>query len=231
MSYLETLHDLRENIQDVSLDDRFAHDPGIPALPKSRGNIWLISFTDVIALMLVFFVMMFAMSHPKQEGWVSLIQGLSQEFMDKSGATGDNKSGPHGTFDMKRIKEKKALSTNYLYAVLKHLKDENPSLKSMNITAYAKETHIVLPHTEMFKDNALSSEGLAHLDTLTGTLGHLSNDMDIVLSGKNAPLTQTLKQSATIASIFTKSGYSGDIQLVSHTDDETGFKLIIHAVR
>ena len=231
MSYLETLHDLRENIQDVSLDDRFDHDPVIPALPKGSGNIWLISFTDVIALMLVFFVMMFAMSHPKQEGWVSLVQGLSQEFMDKSGATGDNKSGPHGTFDMKRIKEKKALSTNYLYAVLKHLKEENPSLKSMDITAYAKETHIVLPHNLMFKDHTLSAEGQSHLDTLTGTLGHLSNDMDIVLSGKNTSLSQTLKQSAAVAGVFTQSGYSGDIQLVSHADDETGFKLIIHAVR
>lgn len=231
MSYLETLHDLRENVQDVSLDDRFDHDPAIPALPKSNGNIWLISFTDVIALMLVFFVMMFAMSHPRQEGWVSLVQGLSQEFMDKSGATGDNKSGPYGTFDMKRIKEKKALSTNYLYAVLKHLKDENPSLESMTITSYTKETHIVLPHNTMFKDNALSSEGQAHLNTLTGTLGHLSNDMDVVLSGKNTSLPRILEQSATIAGIFTKSGYSGDIQLVSHTDDKTGFKLIIHAVR
>ncbi|MBT3305153.1 MAG: chemotaxis protein MotB, partial [Alphaproteobacteria bacterium] len=40
--------------------------------------MWLITFTDLVALMLAFFVMLFAMSNVKVSDWQNVIDSLSQ---------------------------------------------------------------------------------------------------------------------------------------------------------
>lgn len=49
-SYQETMKNMRENAQDVSLGDGLS----VRQYNSSMSNIWLLSFTDIIALMLVF---------------------------------------------------------------------------------------------------------------------------------------------------------------------------------
>ncbi|MFP5516203.1 MAG: flagellar motor protein MotB, partial [Alphaproteobacteria bacterium] len=41
-----------------------------------RKTLWLISFTDLISLMLAFFVLMYSMSEPEAERWTRLAKGV-----------------------------------------------------------------------------------------------------------------------------------------------------------
>ena len=56
----------------------------VPKLPTSdaqgaeaRKTIWLVSFTDLMSLLLAFFVLMFSMSEPQVQRWARMAQGLS----------------------------------------------------------------------------------------------------------------------------------------------------------
>lgn len=234
MSYLQIMHDLRENAQDVSLNDGLGADRILPTPPGQDKSTWLVSFTDVIALMLVFFVMMFSMSHPRQEGWVNIVHGLSQEFQDHSGSVGKDQAGPYGTFDMARVKKKKALSTNYLFAILKHTKEQYPVLENMNVTAYRQKTRITLPYNILFLEaqpTELSPAGLEILTALTSTIGHLNNTMDINLYGPPALLETKMRQASVLARQFKLSGYGGRISLIGHTADTPKMEFISHAAR
>ena len=50
--------------------------------PEARGpsKAWMITFTDLVSLMLTFFVMLFAMSNVKIDKWESMIDVLSLSF-------------------------------------------------------------------------------------------------------------------------------------------------------
>ncbi|MFP4387114.1 MAG: flagellar motor protein MotB, partial [Alphaproteobacteria bacterium] len=47
---------------------------------RSRVPLWLITFTDVMALMLTFFVLLYSMSSPQEEKWKEMTRGLTQKL-------------------------------------------------------------------------------------------------------------------------------------------------------
>ena len=58
-------------------------------VPQSEDNtmrIWLISFTDIFALLVTFFVMLFSMSTPKIDAWTNIVTALDAEFHTRYGA-------------------------------------------------------------------------------------------------------------------------------------------------
>ena len=54
------------------------NDPRISVSQPSA--IWLLTFTDLVALLLTFFVMLFAMSNVKIDRWKEMIDTLSQSL-------------------------------------------------------------------------------------------------------------------------------------------------------
>lgn len=52
----------------------------LPARRRSASNAWMITFTDLIALMLTFFVLLFAMSQVQQQKWQSLVESLARNL-------------------------------------------------------------------------------------------------------------------------------------------------------
>ncbi len=53
-----------------------AHEIAMP--PKQKvSQAWLITFTDLTALMLTFFVLLFSMSEVRQGAWDAVVQSLS----------------------------------------------------------------------------------------------------------------------------------------------------------
>ena len=75
-----------------------------------------ITFTDTMALMLTFFVLMFAMSEPKPEYWSDMASALHTEL--KPFDVNVNDSGPVNAINLERVGYNKALDLNYLEEVL-----------------------------------------------------------------------------------------------------------------
>jgi len=56
-----------------------ARDPSCPPAESQRSSqAWLVTFTDLVALMLTFFVMLFAMSKVEQRKWQNLTDALAR---------------------------------------------------------------------------------------------------------------------------------------------------------
>src|SRR3970040_2957633 len=88
--------------------------PDIP--PPERGTrVWLITFTDLVALMLTFFVMLFAMSNVKLTEWRSIINSLSQTLRPEVTKT---VPAPSSAFNIGTIFRKRAIDIDYLASVL-----------------------------------------------------------------------------------------------------------------
>lgn len=51
-----------------------------PPPPASNNPVWLVTFSDLMSLMLAFFVMLFSMSQLQTQAWKSIVSGLSDEL-------------------------------------------------------------------------------------------------------------------------------------------------------
>ncbi|MEC7302528.1 MAG: flagellar motor protein MotB [Pseudomonadota bacterium] len=83
----------------------------LEAEPKGT---WLVTFADVIALLLAFFVMLFSMSNIKTETWDQIISGLTYSKNPKK----DVAPRPQATKNVATVKLNQALSLEYLANVL-----------------------------------------------------------------------------------------------------------------
>ena len=50
------------------------------ARDRKSAQMWLLTFTDLVSLMLTFFVMLFSMSNVKLDRWDNVIDSLSQSL-------------------------------------------------------------------------------------------------------------------------------------------------------
>jgi chemotaxis protein MotB len=83
----------------------------------SQGSkIWLVTFTDTMALMLTFFVLMFAMGQPKKEYWTDMATALNVEFQTPE--LNLRQLGPVNAINLDRVDFQRALDVDYLEGVL-----------------------------------------------------------------------------------------------------------------
>ena len=93
------------------------------ALPR---NTWLVTFADVIALLLVFFVMLFSMSEIKTETWNVIRSHISSpETLKKA-----DKPRTYATKNVGTVTIEEALSLQYLANVLEEHLSADPLLNT-----------------------------------------------------------------------------------------------------
>lgn len=82
-----------------------------------NSSTWLVSFTDVIALMLTFFVLLYSMSSPDQEKWQKKL-GVAPMTMNPYGGQ-EMQQGIHDTVNINRVDYEQANNLDYVEAILK----------------------------------------------------------------------------------------------------------------
>ena len=231
MSTLENVKELRENATDVSLNDNW-REPRCPSPSDNNSSIWLTSFTDVIALMLVFFVMMFAMSKPKEYGWFAIVETMNNEF--QSGVASENMTGTYGGVDMARVKHIKRLNTSYLSAILKNLRAKEPILQKISLISLSSKVRIAIKYEDIYsKDTPLEikDSGTKILNALLDNIGHLQNTVDIMLLAPKPNIIVATKQAENIVTMFKKAGYEGKINIVFRHSDKTEIAIVIYSAK
>lgn len=147
---------------------------------QGGGSTWLISFTDVMALMLTFFVLLFAMSNPKQEDWEQLTQKINESFNQFQGKA-ENR-GAEDAVNIEKINFSQALDLDYLQAIVRKLIAQSPELESARIIDSADRLIISLPQDLLFDSGraVLKLEANRAIFTLANTLGRIQNRVEIV---------------------------------------------------
>lgn len=179
-------------------------------------SMWLVSFTDVMALMLTFFVLLFAMSNPKQEEWEDFTQNIQKNFNKFSGPALNR--GKEDAINIEKINFSQALDLNYLKALVGNLIKQEPSLKVVRLIDNGNSLIISLPHDLLFDAGqaAVKTEANKALFTIAGTLDRIKNRVEIVghtdprpLSGSDFPSNWelSLARAANVAAVLENVGY------------------------
>ncbi len=143
-------------------------------------SLWLITFTDVMALMLTFFVLLYAMSMVKEEQWSQITGAVNREFgMHFSQA---DFAGAQDTVEIDKLDYGKALDLGYLDSLLGDLIAENESLA--DVTTYLQQDRLIvsLPSALLFEpgQDRVSAQGRKAIFAIGGSLSRIRNKIEIV---------------------------------------------------
>jgi len=187
--------------------------------PGPRNKAWMITFTDLVSLMLTFFVMLFAMSNVKIDKWDSMIDALSQSL----NAT-DSKAVviSSAQYNVPTIVRKRAINLDYLAAVLEKAAAEDEVLSHGRIMRMEDRLIVALPGDLLFAPDraALSDKARGAVFSLGGVLRNISNRIGVEghtdpVSPKGGPYASnwelSLARAAAVANALRHAGYPEDI--------------------
>lgn len=153
------------------------------------SSMWLVSFTDVMALMLTFFVLLFAMSNPKKEAWEDFTQNVQKNFNKFYGQTANR--GVEDAININKINFSQALDLKYLKALMFKLTEQEPALRSVRLIESAGRLIISLPQDLLFDAGQAEIKQQANkaLFTLGGTFRRIKNRIEVVGHTDPRPLS------------------------------------------
>ena len=151
-------------------------------LPKPTGAAaggWLITLADLIALMLCFFVMMFAMSSLDTERWNAVAQGMRDALPAR-----DETNAPTPTADTaaKPLPTDAGLDLGYLGALLSERIAQDGALSMAIVSSRDGALVVTLPGDLLFSgaDAMLRPEGTRAVRRLAGLLANVRNEIAVV---------------------------------------------------
>lgn len=159
---------------------------------RSPGrSLWLVTFTDIMALMLTFFVMLFSMAGPPMEPvWEGVRKTFSNELL--SNKEGEWYSGPLDAPGMStRTIPPGHLNLGYLEALLQEKINTEPTLMGVKLIVQKENLILSLPSDLFFAQGSatISARGKVRLLALADLLTHIGNRINLV--GHTDPIEGT----------------------------------------
>ena len=187
---------------------------------KNTGSAWLVSFSDVMALMLTFFVLLFAMSNPKEKEWNEFTDTVNENFNRFYGRPLNR--GTQDAINIEKINFSKALNLNYLRVIIEDLIEKEPGLNAVKLINQRGALIISLPQNMLFETGraAIKSEANKALFTLAGSLTRIKNRVEIVGHTDPRPITSgrfesnwhlSLARAANVAAVLENVGYESTV--------------------
>jgi chemotaxis protein MotB len=185
---------------------------------------WLITFTDVMALMLTFFVLLFSMSQPVKEDFSDLMAALNNEFNTFYGRM--HNAGPEDSVDLKRIDFDRALDLRYLEALMQSVIAQNEVLRDkVSLTAQGDRLVLSLPQDLLFDaGSAALKEGASRpIFVLSGAFSRMKNVIELVGHTDPRPIERqggyssnwdlSLARAAAVAAALERVGYTQPVTI------------------
>lgn len=188
----------------------------------SHVPLWLVTFTDVMALMLTFFVLLYSMSSPQEEQWKEMSKGLTQKLNAFNAA--EYKSGTQDVISLDKINTKRALDVGYIGILFKRLLKRN-EIEDIMLIENGGRLVLSLPSDLLFKSGGvkINDGGRQALFQLGGVLSHVQNRIEVVGHSDPRPIENTetatyktnwqlsLARAAEVAQVLKDVGYERDI--------------------
>ena len=207
----------------IPMDDMLSDDilfaPQTMSISKhNKAYIWLVSLTDVIALILAFFVLLYSMKEPAQEH-------LSKVGQSLKGETGEYQSAENSSDLIKTMKievPKKVISLNYLEALLRRYSDTGKLMPYSKLERFSEFLVVSWPQERLLRDIKNQENALQELSL---ALVRLDNYIEVAQLSKNKNSLQSGFDGARqLVQILKSSGYNRDILLSSQIFDSSEIK-------
>ncbi len=188
---------------------------------QSKVPLWLITFTDVMALMLTFFVLLYSMSTPKEEKWEDISSALSHKLNHFDAAAFN--AGSQDVISLDKISKTKALELGYVKALVESLLKKR-KVEDVLLIQNGKRLVISLPSELLFSSGRadVSAEGKKIIFELGGVLSRVKNRIEVVGNTDPRPITArdgqyttnwelSLARATSVSSVLRDVGYVRDM--------------------
>ena len=192
-----------------------------------KAPIWLVTFGDVTALMLAFFVMLYSMSYLQSEKWDEVISILATRPQPEE----EGKPQPTADRSITRVDLVPAFAPGYLQRILEQKLEADPVLAPVKLYGLEDQLILSLPGDTMFTDagsSTLTAEAqtlLARLYTVFNTFGnridiHSHTDPNLPSSSSQFVdnWTLSLGRGLAVAQRLNELGYPGDFTVMGLGD-------------
>ena len=192
---------------------------------NTQVSSWLVTFADVMALMLAFFVMLFSMSNIQTETWDAIISQISSSETLKKEET----PRPQATKNIATVKLSEALSLDYLANVLEEHLSVDALLNDASVHRLDGLVVVSLPSDTMFPagEVGLTKAAREALFRMGGIIASIGNRIDV--RGHTDPVSRTdgtyaskwtisLARAAAVANELRRTGYGRQIPIYGLAD-------------
>lgn len=188
--------------------------------PTQNRSTWLVIFTDLVALLLTFFVMLFSMSNIQIDKWTEMIDTLTRTL---NPAQTKVAKVPSATFNIETEIQRDAINLDYLVSVVGDKIKDDPFLAQARLVPLDDRVVLSFPGALLFDGgsaNLRESSGQA-LFNLSGILQLVENQIGI--NSYVAPGTATgadgytsdwelsLARGAAVANAIRRAGYGAPV--------------------
>jgi chemotaxis protein MotB len=183
------------------------------------GASWMVTFTDLVSLMLTFFVLLFAMSSVKVDKWDTMIDALSQTLNPSKVETVAVATARH---NISTVFRKRSVNLDYLAVVLEEAMVKNPLLNKSRIMRLEDRLVIALPGDLLFEPAGadLNERAREAMFVLGGLLRNVGNQIGV--NGHSDPVPPqtgrfssnwqlSLARAVSVANTLKQSGYEDGI--------------------
>lgn len=188
----------------------------------SEPPLWLITFTDIMALMLTFFVLLYSMSIPEVQKWEELTSSINKGF--SKFYSPQQFAGAQDTISIDKIDRSEALNLNYLRGLIEEKIKENSLLSDVVVITGKDRLIISMPENLLFEagQDEVKTQGKKALFSLGGLLARIRNRIEVVGHSDPRPITKqsakfgsnwelSLARAANVSSILKQVGYRRDV--------------------
>jgi len=197
---------------------------------KNDKPVWLITFVDLISLLLAFFLMLYSMSSIQKNDWAAFLASLNKhEVLMKEKKVGSKKDA-----ELIRPAEiSKGLEIKYLRTILESEIDSNDLLKFVEFFEKGNQLVLSFPSSLIFRPSSseLLPKGKQALFALSEKLSNLENRVELVGYSDPNPIINNQKyknnwvlslfRASAVANALIKSGYRKPLNIVSLGDTGT----------
>ena len=183
--------------------------------PGTGRPVWLVTFADLVALLIAFFVMMFATQKVDTGKWESLIQTFSQRLNPAQTVI---IARPTADLNIDRLSPVRAIDLGYLEKVIRDKTKIEPDLAGLALFRFDDRLAIALPAELLFAQGRADIETAARpiLFTLAGMLGTIGNRIDVTGHADPTPIRAgpfrsnwqlSIARAVSVANELRRAGY------------------------
>lgn len=189
--------------------------------PAGQHAQWLVTFADLAAVLVAFFVLMFSMSEVDTDRWNGAVDVLDRQFDVTREA---EKAKPAAAQNITQLLAEDGLDLGYLRRILVGHVAEEPILKGARLRAVDGSLIVTLPAGLLFDSGGsrIGVDGRRSIFVLAGVLGRIKNDIEVVGhadprlvqdGGHDTNWELSLARAASVARALNAAGVSRPIRV------------------
>jgi chemotaxis protein MotB len=185
---------------------------------RTFSDSWMVTFTDLVALMLAFFVLLFSMSAVDLFKWQNMVRSLAGEMDSVQAREG---AKPAEEFQIEQTDPLPGTDLDYLTPVVEQRVEAEPALAAGVVWRATGRTVLSLPAAALFsgEETTLARRANPAIYALSRLVQSLDNQIEIQghsarVDGRDSESQgwgTSLAQASALASSLVEAGYRGQI--------------------